>query len=86
MRTFVLSLAMLMTIGAAANARPVILKGKAAEAFIAKYFPGADIPGPVAGDFHYVKHGRREKGHARCSVPAMGARSDGAMSECSVIY
>jgi hypothetical protein len=86
MKTLILSFATLLTIASAAYAGPVILKGKAADGFIAKYFPNADIPGPVAGVFEYVKHGRRGKGHARCSVPAMGARSDGAVSECSVIY
>ena len=50
------------------------LTGKAAEAFIAKSFPNAYIPGDVSGAFHYDRDGRKGVGHAKCSVPAMGAR------------
>ena len=80
-------MAILLAISPSANAKPVVLKGAAADSFIAKYFPDASIPGPVEGAFTYTnKKGRHVKGHAKCDVPAMGARSDGAVSECSVFY
>ena len=70
-----------------ANANAAVLKGAAADAFIQKYFPNAVIPGPAGGRFAYVdKRGRRHSGHARCSVPAMGARSEGEVSRCYVTY
>jgi hypothetical protein len=87
MKNFLLSLAMLLAFSPIANARTIILKGDAADAFISKHFPNADIPGPVEGPFVYLNRmGRRTKGFARCSVPAMGARSDGAVSTCTVKY
>lgn len=87
MKKIILPAAMLLVIADAANARPVILKGDPADAFIAKHFPNAELPGPVSGAFTYLsKRGRQAAGHARCFVPAIGARSDGAVSTCSVWY
>jgi hypothetical protein len=87
MNKIILASAALLFIASSANAKPVILKGQAAESFIGKYFPQASIPGPVSGAFRYVdKRGRHRKGHARCSVPAMGGRSDGEVSHCSVTW
>lgn len=67
-------------------AHPVTLEGKAAEAFIARRLPNAVIPGDVSGTFAYVRNGVSRTGHATCSVPAMGARSEGAVSTCKVWY
>jgi len=50
------------------------LKGEKADAFIAKYFPNADIPGPVQGKFTYVKGRNKAIGRATCDVPAIGWR------------
>jgi hypothetical protein len=87
MKKILLSLAILLAIAPSTNARTMILKGDAADAFVSKHFPNADIPGPVEGPFVYLNRmGRRTKGFARCSVPAMGARSDGAVSTCTVKY
>ena len=69
-----------------ALAHPVTLRRGAADAFIAKSFPNAEIPGDVSGAFTYVRHGGTHVGHAKCNVPAMGARSDGAVSTCTVWY
>ena len=70
-----------------ADTNAAVLKGAAADAFIQKYLPNAVIPGPAGGRFAYVdKRGRRHWGHARCSVPAMGARSEGEVSRCYVTY
>jgi hypothetical protein len=81
-------IAALILISTSANARTVRLKGdKVAGDFIQKHFPNASIPGPVSGRFTYVDNrGRRRKGYADCDVPAMGARSDGAVSECTIHY
>ena len=81
-----LSAVALLVLSASAWANPVTLEGKAAEAFIARNFPKADIPGDVAGVFTYAHHGGRRTGRAQCSVPAMGARSEGAVSTCKVWY
>jgi hypothetical protein len=88
MKYIVVFTAALMVISTSASARTVRLKGdKAVEAFIQKYFPEASIPGPVSGPFKYVdSRGRRRKGDAVCDVPAMGARSDGAVSVCTIHY
>ncbi len=87
MNKIILASVALLFISSSADARAVVLKGQAAESFIAKYFPQASIPGPVSGAFSYVdKRGRHRRGHARCDVPAMGARSDGAVSRCSVTW
>ena len=69
-----------------AQARTVHLRGDKADAFITKNFPNAEIPGDVKGEFSYTKHGHKMVGHASCNVPAMGARSDGAVSTCTVVY
>ena len=87
MNKLVLASAALLLVSAATDAEAAILKGAAADSFIAKYFPHAVIPGPVEGAFVYIgKWGRHRKGHARCDVPAMGARSEGAVSRCSVTW
>lgn len=69
-----------------AQARTIHLHGKAADDFIARHFPNAAIPGPVKGVFAYRKAGHIRHGQANCNVPAMGARSDGAVSTCRVHY
>jgi hypothetical protein len=81
-------IAALLVFSTSASARTVRLKGdKSVEAFIQKYFPSASIPGPVSGEFTYVDNrGRRRQGKAECDVPAMGARSDGAVSDCTIHY
>ncbi len=86
MKTAFLFAAALLAMAQPALARPVTLKGAAADAFIAKYFPNAYIPGEVDGPFTAIRHGRKHVGHAKCNVPAMGARSDGAVSTCAVWY
>ena len=87
MRTFILAIAMLGFAATSAGAETVHLTGKAADAFIASRFPDASIPGPVSGRFTYVdKRGKRRFGRARCYAPAMGARSEGAVSACVVKY
>jgi hypothetical protein len=71
----------------AAHARAVKLRGPAADSFVAKYFPNAAVPGRVKGEFTYVaKRGTRHMGLAKCDIPAMGARSEGAVSLCKVVY
>jgi hypothetical protein len=87
MNKFLLASAALLLVSAATNAEAAILKGAAADSFIAKYFPNAVIPGPVEGAFVYIgKWGGNRRGHAKCDVPAMGARSEGAVSRCSVTW
>ncbi|RBP05124.1 hypothetical protein DFR50_13613 [Roseiarcus fermentans] len=86
MKTALLSAATLLAIAQPAFADPVALNGKAADAFIATSFPNADIPGPVDGKFTYARDGQQHVGHAKCFVPAMGARSEGAVSTCKVWY
>jgi hypothetical protein len=80
------SAAIFMTFSSA-HAQAVKLRGEAAESFVAKYFPNAAVPGRVKGQFTYTnKRGERLTGLAKCEVPAMGARSDGAVSLCKVLY
>jgi len=86
MDRFLLSLAICGLSASPAYALTTHLKGEKADAFIAKYFPNADIPGPVQGKFTYVKGRHKVIGRATCNVPAMGARSDGAVSTCTVVY
>jgi hypothetical protein len=86
MKKLILAAAIACLLATPALARTVHLKGQKAEDFIAKYFPDAQIPGPVEGSFTYQKNGHAKTGHATCNVPAMGARSDGAVSECTVKY
>jgi len=66
-----------------AQARHVWYFGDKADAFIAKYLPGASIPGPINQAFTYGHH---RHGWASCYVPAMGGRSDGQVSECYVKF
>ncbi len=68
---------------ACASAKTVSLRAGKADAFVAKNFPNADIPGDVAGKFTY---GGGKIGHGECHVPAMGERSDGAVSTCKLVY
>ena len=70
----------------AAEAKTVWYRGARADAFIAKYLPHASIPGAINQAFVYVSHHRRHEGWASCIVPAMGARSDGAVSVCDVKF
>ncbi len=87
MNKLVLASAVLLLVSAATDAEAAVLKGAAADSFIAKYFPNAVTPGPIEGAFVYIgKWGRHRRGHARCDVPAMGARSEGAVSRCSVAW
>jgi hypothetical protein len=75
------------SLSSSAEARTVRLKGAAAEAFISKNFPKADIPGPVSGRFRYVDaRGRTKWGEADCNYPAMGGRSEGDVTTCTVHY
>ena len=69
-----------------AHARTVHLRGDEADAFITKNFPAAEIPGEVKGKFTYIEHGHKRVGHAKYDVPAMGGRSDGAVSTCAVVF
>ena len=86
MKKLMWSLTLCALFSSPAYALTVHLKGKRADAFIAKHFPKASIPGPVEGSFTYdVLHYKRY-GRASCNVPAMGARSDGAVSTCTVVY
>jgi hypothetical protein len=66
-----------------AQARHVWCFGNKADAFIAKYLPGASIPGDINQAFRY---GQRRRGWASCHVPAMGERSDGGVSRCYVKF
>jgi len=81
-----MSLVMVMLVAPPAHARTVRLRGARADAFIAKHFPNADIPGPVSGAFRYGRPHHRRTGRATCFVPAMGERSDGVVSTCTVKY
>ena len=70
-----------------AQAKNVTLQGARADAFIARHFPDADIPGPIVGRFGYMTQtGQQLKGYADCFVPAMGGRSNGQTTSCDVIY
>lgn len=88
MKRLTLPVAMLLMICSSADAfEAEKLRGEAADSFIAKYFPNAAIPGPFKGEFTYTnKKGEQSKGLAKCLVPAMGARSDGAVSMCKILY
>ena len=77
----------LMLVGSVAKAETVAYDGEAADAFIARHFPDAEIPGPVEGSFQYInRHRQLRQGFAKCFVPAMGGRSDGYVSTCEVQY
>jgi len=87
MKKLILIATMMMVVAPLAQAQEVKLSGDAAESFIFRHFPNADIPGPVKGLFHYTdKNGQIRRGYADCFVPAMGERSDGVESSCDVIY
>jgi hypothetical protein len=73
----VMTTTMLLSLPSPVDARTLRLKGNAADAFIEKHFPNASIPGHVGGSF---------KGYARCFVPAMGGRSNGQVSSCTVSF
>jgi hypothetical protein len=80
------SLAMCGLFASPAQALTAHLRGAKADAFVARHFPNADIPGMVQGRFTYGGFHHRRRGRATCNVPAMGARSDGAVSTCTVVY
>ena len=81
MRSFVFLL--LLATSAQATTR---LQGQAADDFIARHFPNAVFPGALKAPFTYLSHGQRRHGIASCTVPAMGARSDGAVDFCDVAF
>jgi hypothetical protein len=82
-----LATALLLSFSASAFAKTVQLTDAAAESFIDRHFPDAEIPGPVQGIFHYInRHGVEKQGYASCFYPAMGGRSDGQVTTCDVIY
>ena len=86
MRRLMLSLVLCGLFASPAHALTRHLRGAKADAFIAKHFPNAAIPGPVQGSFTYDVFHYKRFGRATCNVPAMGARSDGAVSTCTVVY
>jgi hypothetical protein len=84
MNGLIVSLAALLLISSSANAQAVKLRGEAADAFVAKYFPNAGAPALIKSTFTYTgKNGQRGRGLAKCIVPA---RSDGGESLCKVLY
>ena len=84
MNRVIVSLAALLLISTSADAQAVKLRGEAADAFVAKYFPSAGAPALIKGTFTYTdKNGHRGKGLAKCIIPA---RSDGGDSLCKVLY
>jgi hypothetical protein len=87
MKKLILSSVLLLALSPFAHAQTVTLDDAAADDFIARHFPDASIPGPVNGTFKYVaKDGRTLQGYADCFVPAMGERSDGVVSTCTIQY
>ena len=87
MNRLIVVVAAQVMISSLAQAQAVKLRGKAADAFVAKYFPDAAVPGPIKGQFTYTsKSGAQTSALAKCVIPAMGARSDGAVSLCKVLY
>jgi hypothetical protein len=87
MTKLVLIATMMLSLAPLAQAQEVRLTGDAADSFIFRHFPDADIPGPVKGLFSYTdKNGNARHGYAECFVPAMGERSDGMVDSCNVIY
>jgi hypothetical protein len=84
MNRLVVSLAALILISSSASAQAVKLRGEAADAFVAKYFPNAGAPALIKSTFTYAsKNGQRGRGLAKCIVPA---RSEGGESVCKVLY
>jgi hypothetical protein len=87
MNRLIFASAALLVAFSSANAQAVKLRGDAADSFIAKYFPNASGGGLIKGQFTYVgKSGAKSSGLAKCVVPGKGARSDGAVSLCKVLY
>jgi hypothetical protein len=84
MNKLIVSFATLLLISSSADAQAVKLRGEAADAFVAKYFPNAGAPALIKSTFTYTgKNGQRGRGLAKCIVPA---RSDGGESLCKVLY
>jgi hypothetical protein len=76
-----------VAMSSSAQAQAAKLRGPARDAFVAKYFPNAAVPRRIKGQFTYTsKSGAKGSGLAKCDFPAMGARSDGAVSLCKVLY
>ncbi len=87
MNKLMLAGAALLAISSSASAQAVKLRGEAADSFVARYFPNASGPGLIKGEFTYTnKSEAKTSGLAKCVIPAMGARSDGAVSLCKVLY
>jgi len=87
MNRWILAGAGLIMISASAHAQAVKLRGEAADSFVAKYFPNASGPGLIKGQFTYTtKSGAKTSGLAKCVIPAIEARSAGAVSLCKVVY
>ena len=74
MKILILSLTLCGLSASPAYALTTHLKGEKADAFIAKHFPNADIPGPVEGKFTYVKGRHKAIGRATCDGRAIGWR------------
>ena len=86
-RLIFVGVAALIMISWSAQAQAAKLRGPAADSFVARYFPNAAVPGPIKGQFTYTnRRGDKVTGLAKCNVPAMGARSEGAVSVCKVLY
>jgi hypothetical protein len=84
MNRLIVSFAALLSISSSANAQAVKLRGEAADAFVAKYFPNAGAPALIKSTFTYTsKNGQRGRGLAKCIIPA---RANGADSLCKVLY
>ena len=87
MKKLILFATILFATAPLAHAKNVTLSGAAADSFISRHFPNADIPGPVKGVFQYTdKNGNVRRGYAECFYPAMGEHSDGVETSCDVIY
>jgi hypothetical protein len=66
MNRLIVFAAALVMMSSSAHAQAVKLRGPAADAFVAKYFPNADVPGRVKGEFTYTsKSGRKGSGLAK---------------------
>jgi hypothetical protein len=84
MTRLIVSFAALLLLCPLANAQAVKLRGEAADAFVAKYFPSAGAPALIKSTFAYTgKNGQRSRGLAKCIVRAP---SDGGESLCKVLY
>jgi hypothetical protein len=84
MNRLIVLFAALLVVSSSANAQAVKLRGEAADAFVAKYFPSAGAPALIKSTFTYTgKNGQRSRGLAKCIIPA---QSDGGGSLCKVLY